>query len=70
MRQADDCHQSQRLLNQDDTPETKDLLNTRLDACDYWANKLGYEADARMIIYRTRTRPANINEEVGISTIQ
>ena len=43
---------------------TKDLLNTRLDACDYWANKLGYEADARMIVYRTRTRPANRNEEI------
>ena len=43
---------------------TKDPLNTRIEACDFWSRKLGYESDARMIVYRNCRRPAGKNEEI------
>lgn len=43
---------------------TKDSLNTRIEACDFWSKKLGYESDARMIIYRACKRPSGKNEEI------
>ncbi len=43
---------------------TKEPLEARLEACDYWARTLGYEPDARMIIYRAIRRPASQSEEI------
>lgn len=43
---------------------TGDPLEPRLEACDYWANSLGYKDGARLIVYRGIERPSGRNEEI------
>ena len=43
---------------------SKDLLQTRIDATEYWSKSLVYDVSARMILYRAIDRPANKHAKI------